>query len=155
MSGHYAVARLLLLAGSAAAQSLPAASLAPCDDWRSSVQAIAEPWEDNTRLFADGEVRLTVIDTGEPAAGSFFLLILSPPYDEEAGGRQCRVLSLDETMGFAGLTLKSATAQYDPASGLTVTIPATRWLPETDSYTDATLSVTLNQSDGAIQAKLD
>jgi hypothetical protein len=123
-------------------------------DWRASSQVIAEPWEANTRTFAEGEIRLTIMDVGEPAAGSFFLMILSPPYGD--AGRQCAMLALDaDGMGFASLSMEGAKADYDPATGLSVTLATTRWLPETDSYTDATLSVTINQDTGAISGTLD
>jgi hypothetical protein len=123
-------------------------------DWRAAAQMIAEPWESNTRLFANGEVRLTIMDAGEPAAGSFHLMILSPPYDE--AGRHCAILSLTkDAMGFAGLSMEGATAQYDPATGLSVTLPASRWIPDSDTYIDAILTVTINQESGAITGKLD
>ena len=101
-------------------------------DWRAASQAIAEPWEANTRTFANGEIRLTIMDTGEPAAGPVHLMILSPPYND--GGRQCAVLSLEAGgMGFAGLTMEGAKAAYDPATGLSVTLPARRWVPDNDT----------------------
>lgn len=137
------------------AQDLPPAAQAACDDWRSTVQVIAEPWESNSRLFAGDQVRLTVMDTGEPAAGSFFLLIMSPPYGEDGAGRQCRLLSLDGSMGFAGLNLVQASVQAETADTLAVTIPATRWLPDSDSYVDAVLSVKLDLASGDLKAKLD
>lgn len=150
----HALALLALLSPATALAQTPAI-VSGCDDWRSAAQMLAEPWEDNTRLYAEGAVRFAVIDTGEPAAGSFHLLILSPPTEAEPEVGQCKLLSLDESMGFAGLTIAKAEAQYDPAKGLTVTVPATRWLPDTDTYTDAKLSVTLNQATGAIAAQLD
>ena len=136
------------------AQSAMAQTVQPCDDARSNAWNIAEPWESNSRLFAKGAVRLALIDTIEPAAAAFHLLILSPPYDE-VGGRQCRVVSLDGATGFAGLDLASASAAYDPAKGLTFALPAQRYLPDTADFAAATLHVTLNQSTGAIAASLD
>ena len=56
---------LLLVLASAAHAS--AQSVEDCD-WRASAQALIEPWEDNTRTFANGDVRLAVTDTIEPAA---------------------------------------------------------------------------------------
>lgn len=139
----------LCLAGPALAQEI-----GDCDDYRSSVALLAEPWEDNTRVFANGEVRLALIDTFEPAAAAFHLIILSPPYDELGFG-QCARVSFEGGMGFAGLNVAATEAEYDATTGLTFTIPATRWLPETDSYVDAVLHVTLNQATGAIVAKLE
>lgn len=137
------------LPGAAVAQEIGA-----CDDWRSSVAMLAEPWEENTRIFANGEVRLALIDTFEPAAAAFHLIILSPPYDELGFG-QCARVSGAEGSGFAGLDVAATKADYDPAKGLMFTIPATRWIMETDTYVDAVLTVTLNQATGAITAVLD
>lgn len=133
---------------------LQAQSIDGCDDFRSSAFALAEPWEQTTRLFANGAVRLAVTDTIEPAAGAFHLVILSPPYDE-VGGRSCRVVSGANGIGFAGLTLDGMSADYDPATGLRFRINATRWVPESGDYDDAILTVTVNQASGAITARLD
>lgn len=131
-----------------------AQEIGTCDDWRSSVALLAEPWEENSRVFAEGAVRLALIDTFEPAAAAFHLVILSPPYDELGFG-QCKLVSGADGMGFAGLDVAATEAAYDPAKGLMFTIPATRWLAETDTYEDAVLQVTLNQSSGEIVAVLD
>ena len=132
--------------------ALRAQAVGECD-WRAAASAIAEPWERTSRTFAKGAIRLAVLDVIEPAAAAFHLLVLSPPYDE-VGGRQCRVVSLDAQMGFAGLTLDGAEAGYDPARGLTVRMRATRWFPG-DLYGDAVLSVTINQASGVVTAGLE
>lgn len=142
---------LLVLAASGAAK---AQEVVPCVDHRSAAQAIAEPWEANSRLFANGDVRVAIMDTIEPAAAAFHLLVLSPPFDE-VGGRQCAVVSGANGMGFGGLDLTEMQAGYDPALGLTFAIPATRWVPDNDSFVPATLSVTVNQATGAIGARLE
>lgn len=131
-----------------------AQEIGTCEDYRSSIFALAEPWEDSTRVFANGDVRLAIADTIEPAAAAFHLIILSPPYDE-VGGRQCVLISGDGGSGFGGLTLADAEADYDAATGLTFRLNATRWLPDTDSFVDAILTVTLNQATGAVTAQLD
>ncbi len=136
------------------ATTATAQSLADCDDWRSSVLGIAEPWEANTRTYADDTVRMTIMDVGEPVVGSYRLLILTPPTADDPDGRQCKVLSLDHDLGFAGLSFDGVTDSTDP-TGLTVLIPAKRWIAETDTYVDAKLSVTLNATDGAIAVSLD
>ncbi|MDO9639515.1 MAG: hypothetical protein Q7J44_13335 [Pseudotabrizicola sp.] len=136
------------------ALGLPATAqdVADCD-WRGAAQAIAEPWEDNTATFANGAVRLAVMDVMEPAAAAYHLLILSPPH-AELGERQCRVMSAQGSFGFAGLSVLGATATYDPATGLTVTLPAKRW-SDGDVFTDTALHVTINQATGAITGRLD
>ncbi|CAN0606350.1 unnamed protein product, partial [Ectocarpus sp. 12 AP-2014] len=94
-----ALATLALSSGTFVSPSL-AQSVGDCD-WRASAQALVEPWDapENTRTFANGDVRLAIIDTIEPAAGAFHLIILSPPYDE-VGGRQCQVVSTNSSVGF-------------------------------------------------------
>jgi len=131
----------------------PAQDVGECD-WRGSAQAIAEPWEAATRTYANGDIRLAIMDVMEPAAGPVHLLILSPPRDE-TGYRQCRIMSLEGTIGFANLTLEGSEASYDPASGLTVILPASRWRAATADYTDAALTVTINQITGEITGVLD
>ena len=143
-----AAALAFCLPGVAAAQET-----APCDDYRSSAFAIAEPWADNTETYAEGAVRLAVMDTGEPAAASYFLVVLWPSADETEG-RQCTLVSLPDGTGFAGLTLIGSAVSGDLASGLNFSLPAKRWLPDTDTYTDASLSVTVDQAAG-ISAVLD
>ena len=138
---------LTALATPAAAQSVE-----DCD-WRASAQALIEPWEENTRTFANGNVRLAVTDTIEPAAGAFHLMILSPPFDA-LGGRQCRVVSANGSIGFAGLTLDGMTSAYDPATGLTFTFEAGAYDPDTGGTLPRALTVMLNQATGVITAHL-
>lgn len=124
-------------------------------DWRASAQALIEPWDapENTRTFANGNVRLAVTDVIEPAAGAFHLIILSPPYDE-LGGRQCQIVSANGSIGFTGLTLDGMTSAYDPATGLTFTMEAGAYDPNTGGTLPRTLTVTLNQATGGITATL-
>jgi hypothetical protein len=81
----------------------PAAAITvePCD-WRASLAGVPEPWDVHSRTYANGNIRITVTDMIEPAAGSYHLVVISPPYDEWAG-KQCRVVSADSAMGFARL----------------------------------------------------
>lgn len=138
----------LLTAGAAGA-----VTVGDCVDYRSSVQAVAEPWEANTRTFANGAIRLVVTDTIEPAAGSFHLVILHPPHDE-LGGVICTLVSADGGIGFSGMALGPAKASYDPAQGLTVTLPVSLYNPQTAGFDDAALSVTINQATGSVIARV-
>lgn len=139
-------AALLLsaLAAPAAAQEL-----SDCGDWRTDARNIPEPWEASTRSFANGDVRLVLMDTIEPAAAPYHLMILSPPFDE-VGGRQCKVLSRENQSGWAGIVFEQLEAGYDPARGLTFTLPAMIWLPEQNFVNSTELTITLNQSTGEI-----
>ncbi|WP_435257797.1 hypothetical protein ACSBLW_17070 [Thioclava sp. FR2] len=132
--------------------ALAAQEVGECD-WRASAANLAEPWEENTRVYANGAVRLAVIDTVEPAAAAFHLLILSPPLDE-LGLPQCRLLSAAGGSGFAALSLDGMEAGYDPATGLNFVLASGRYTAE-GLVVPTTLSVTLNQATGQITGQLD
>ena len=135
----------LLMGGAAQAQ------VATACDWQARADAIIEPWEQNSRTFANGAVRLAGLDTIEPAAAAFHILVLSPPYDE-VGGRQCLTVSLAEGVGFAGLDFSTLNATYDPAVGLAFEIDASEYDHDTGTSVAKSLGITLNQSTGAIRA---
>ena len=120
-------------------------------DWQASARNIPEPWEANSASFANGNVRLALMDTIEPAQGWAWLMVLSPPF-EDWGGRQCRMLGLDG-MGFAGMDFAALDASYDPAIGLTFTLPVQTPAPE--GGRSALLRLDLNQSTGSLRARLD
>ena len=122
-------------------------AVSPCGDYRSRADAIAEPWEMSTATFANGEVRLVLMYTIEPAAAAFHLLVLSPPYDE-VGGRTCQVLSRFESHGWTGIAFDTLDTQYDPAKGLSFQLEA--WdLPEV-TEDPLVIRFTLNQATGEI-----
>ena len=139
----------------AAALALPAAAqeVTECD-WRATPDAIPEPWEAHSRSFANGNVRLALLDAIEPAAGAFHLLVLSPPFDS-LGARQCRIVGFDGTRGFAALDFAALAAAYDPATGLTFRLPGRLWLPEQDFTNALILIVTVNQATGAVTARTE
>ncbi|WP_375279256.1 hypothetical protein [Pseudooctadecabacter sp.] len=120
----------------------------PCD-WQARADAIVEPWEENSATFADGAVRVALLDTIEPAAAAFHLLILHPPFDE-VGARTCSTVGLDEGLGYAGMLFDDLTSEYDPARGLIFTIPAIIYLPEQSFQNSALLTITVNQATGDV-----
>jgi hypothetical protein len=122
-----------------------------CESYVTSAQMVAEPWETNTATYAKGAIRVAVMDTVEPAAGAFHLMILAPS-DDELGFRACHLVSETSGIGFGGMTLQGAKAAYDPAKGLTLRLPTSFWLPDTDSYVDGILAVTINQATGVVSA---
>ena len=111
------------------AMTAPAAALSvidcSADEAASSAANIAPPWEKNTRLFYNGQVRVAVMDTGgEPVCCSMHLLVLSP-----AGGQDepeytaCHLINDHEGLGFVSLDIAKLTAAYDAKKGLLITIP--------------------------------
>lgn len=133
------------LAGTAQAQQV-----ADCD-WQASSAALVEPWEAHTQTFSNGDVRIALLDTIDPAAGAFHILVLSPPY-EELGNRQCATLGMEPGFGFAGVDFSTLTADYDPSVGLIFEI----WVQVFDGDTNqpAMLRFTLNQATGDIAPRL-
>jgi hypothetical protein len=147
------VSTVLTLA-SFAPNPLAAQTLSDCDDWRSSAFSIAEPWETNTKLYAADTVRLAVMDAGEPVVGSYRLLVLSTILQDQ-NERVCKVMSFEDDLGFAGLSLAGSTAIPDLKAGLTIKLPAKRWDAVTETYEDAVLTVTVDGATGDILGKLD
>jgi hypothetical protein len=41
-----------------------------CGGWQASARNIPEPWQSSTRTLANGEIRVILPDTVEPAAGA-------------------------------------------------------------------------------------
>lgn len=132
------------------ATPLAAQQVQDCD-WIARADAIVEPWEDHTTTFANGNVRLALMDVTEPAAGSYHILILSPPYDE-IGNRQCKTLGASENIGFSGVDWSSLDAGYDPAVGLTFGVDGRIF--DGSDFVPGWLRFTLNQATGAIRARL-
>ncbi|MBK4216550.1 hypothetical protein JJJ17_11490 [Paracoccus caeni] len=144
-----AAALALILATPAAADdSWSDAGVVPCDD-RAYADFIAEPWDQNSRVFANGEVRVALMDFVEPAAAAYYLMILSPPYDE-IGMRQCRLVGMAGDFGFGSLDFDALEAGYDPATGLTLTLPAKMPMPDGGDDGLFQLAVRLDQKTGKI-----
>ena len=117
--------------------------LSECD-WRSSGSYIAEPWHENSVIFGNGSTRVALIDTVEPAAAAFGLLILSPPYSE-MGERQCRVLH-----GFSALSMEGISSAYDPSIGLQLSLTGQVYLEDEGQFASAEVDIVINQGTGDI-----
>ena len=120
----------------------------PCD-WQAQADAIVEPWEENSKTFANGAVRVALLDTIEPAAAAFYLLILHPPIDE-VGGRTCTVVGLDDDLGYAAIFFEDMETDYDPARGLLFKVPAIIYLPEQSFQNSTLLTIAVNQATGDV-----
>ena len=121
--------------------------------WQARADAIVEPWEDNSATFANGAVRVALLDVAEPAAAAYYLMILHPPINE--AGRTCTVIGQSENLGYAAIFFNDLDAGYDPAVGLTFTVPAIIYLPEQDFQNSTLLSIAVNQSTGQVTVTQD
>ena len=127
------------------------AQMAQFCDWVARADGLVEPWEDHTRTFANGNVRLALMDTVEPAAGSFHILIISPPLNE-LGERQCKTVGMSENIGFSNVDFRSLEADYDPATGLIFRFDIETYNGEYP--VPGRLKISLNQATGDIRAEL-
>lgn len=123
-------------------------------DWRANAQNIAEPWSENTRVFANGDVRVTLIDTVEPISGAYHLMVLAPPFDE-LGLRNCRLVSYRGGEGFSGVGFETLAAQYDPEIGLILSMPVQVFEEESSEFVRGDLLMTINQSRGETNAFME
>jgi len=146
----FLTAAFCLVAVPVSAQSV----LRDCSTWQSSVRNVPEPWSTYSRTFSNGAVRITLLDTIEPAAAALYLQIISPPYDE-LGSRSCVLLTEDGGRGFANLFFEQLQASYDPSVGLTFRIPAERYDVTSGGYDPAILAVSVNQATGAITPRFE
>ena len=120
--------------------------------WVGNPANIVEPWAENSRTFANGAIRIALLDTEEPVCCGFHLLILSPPGQVEGPGyRRCHVVS-DRAggLGFNHIDFAAITASYDPALGLRVDVPFWRYTDGLDRGRPGRLAVRINQANGAV-----
>lgn len=110
----------LLFAASAPAHAV---QVRECDE-TASLQSLAEPWEKHIRSFYEGNVRVAMLDTGgEPVCCSVHLLIMIPDKSDEMGGRLCRLVGSQDSLGFNGIDFARLQARYDASRGLLLTFP--------------------------------
>ncbi|MXU63960.1 hypothetical protein [Oceanomicrobium pacificus] len=148
MAALAAIAMTAGLSGMATAQAVT-----ECD-WRTRAVNLVEPWERFSRSFSNGAVRVALIDTVEPAAAAFHLMIISPPYSEQ-GDPQCVVISRNASGGgFSGAYFEELVSDYDPSVGLTFSLPVQVMNQDATKFFRAQLDLTLNQATGDISGRL-
>lgn len=132
------------LAVLACAQPSRAAALKDCDDY-ASAGLVVEPWEQNTRTFYNGAVRVAVTDTGgEPVCCSSWLVVIFPDVEDELGGRRCMMLGQGEGTGWAGLDVKAIRSSYSAATGLILTVPVKVMREDGNGVRPATVKLALD-----------
>ena len=126
-----------------------AAEVQECTPETVDVGNIPEPWETHSRSFANGAVRIAVLDTVEPAVGAFYLLVLM---DSDDPWRRCRIVAA-QASGFAALSLDAMQSAYDPATGLRLSMDVQQFDVETGRPEPAVLNVLINQTNGTVTAE--
>lgn len=126
---------------------LQAAELRDCAGHVASASNVL--WEDPTRTFANGAIRLILLDTEEPACCSIHLMVLHPAGDDPF--LACSLISREAGYGWLNASLKGATSSYIPGAGLRVSIPAMAY--GTEGEVPETLHLTINQATGQVSAE--
>ena len=116
------LAAFAALAFPAMAAAQPAQrALTPCDEASAGLAQLAPgAGNEGVRSFYEGRVTLLRLDYVEPACCAWGVAVLMPDGDGETepAGTACWA-----TWGYAGVDLQATTSRYDPAEGLTLTIP--------------------------------
>jgi len=106
-------------------------------------------WDQPTRTFANGKIRMIKIDIEEPACCAVFLMALYPVPDQPFPG--CTLVGVKEGYGYNKMNLETAVASYDARIGLTVRLPVVVF--DSGAYFDEILQVTVNQALGLFLAR--
>lgn len=142
----YAVA----VSASVLATSAVSETIVACD-YIASAANIEEPWENNTRTYANGDIRIALLNTGgEPVCCSNHLLIVSPNPEY---GKGCHVLSDAEGYGFREVEFKAITSRYEPGTGIVLDVPVGDFDPDTGgvaSRSRRVVRVQINQATGDV-----
>lgn len=138
----------LALAVCLAATPMAAQSLRDCDTFEANARNTYGPYDQTIREYANGAIRVIALDTSEPACCSYHLLVTHPAGDEPFPA--CTLISRESQMGFSALYMDRVEARYDPATGLTVTLPTGRWDEAAGTMHEETLAFTVNQAAGTV-----
>lgn len=144
---------LLGFCGSANAQIVQDCYSENANNTLTDIRVIPEPWEANTRTFANGDVRLTLLDMWDPANYAVRLMITYvDPERHESEGRACVIISDTDQYGFQNMSLLDMAAGYDPTTGLTFSIETERYDVATETVDHGVLNVILNRATGQVMA---
>jgi hypothetical protein len=102
-----------------------------CYEASVGIETLVTPIANNVRSFYNDRVQIYNINTIEPAAAPAGIVIVLPssPEDDPIGGSKCLAIR-----GFSAINIKTARAAYDPAKGLSLSIPTRKFDPETDKF---------------------
>ena len=131
-----------------AAPPARAAQIEGCDEVGRAA-FIVEPWEQNSKTFDKGQIRVAYIDTGgEPVCCSGYLLLLVPDREGETGDRACYIIGKKKGVGFAGISFSALSASYDPRKGLLIAFPFTTMKEDGQTAERGIARVRINMATG-------
>lgn len=142
-------AALAAIALASTAMAEPA-TVGPCEGFAANASNLMMPPSESIRQFADGAVRLYWLDTVEPACCASYLMVIQPAVDEPY--EMCSLVSASGDLGFGGMDLAGAVANYDPTVGLTISIAVNLW--DGEGPDPATLYTVVNQGAGTVTAEV-
>ena len=130
----------------AAILSMPVSALAQVATncfWDAYAPLASEP----ITTYANGAIRVAVVDRGGASDGSKYLLIGHP---QGTGPTDCTLIGFEITRGFASMWPSDPPSRYDPAHGLTLIMDAIFVLPDQNFSNSMRLFVTINQATGGV-----
>lgn len=129
----------------------PAQVIEECG-WVGSPANIVEPWAENSRTFANGAIRVALLDTGgEPVCCARHLLILAPSGHQEGPVyRQCLVASAQPGSGYYDIDVAGMAASYDPALGLLLDMELYHYVSDDGPAIPDRMQIRINQASGAV-----
>ncbi|MBF9044430.1 hypothetical protein HKCCE4037_13895 [Rhodobacterales bacterium HKCCE4037] len=109
---------------------------------------ITEPWEEYSRTYAEGAIRIFEMFIDPNVASGAAIGILHPLPDEPGGPyRRCSAIYFSDEFRFFGQAfIAEAEARYDPALGLVISVPV-QVLSETGRRI---VSFAVNQATGTV-----
>ena len=120
-----------------------------CDAPQANARYLSYPYENATRTFANGDVRILTLQQDEPACcGAYVMVLLPSPEDP---GMICAFVTTPDGMGWQGTDLRGTVADYDPSRGLFLRIPA--WTYGEVHGSPFSLDLTINQQTGVVTAE--
>ncbi|RZA09082.1 MAG: hypothetical protein EOP11_02850 [Proteobacteria bacterium] len=98
----------------------------------------------NVRSYAQGAIRVAYVSTEEPAAAPDHILVFVA--DNEMGQTCYAVSASKDGMGFAGVEMPAIKSDYDAAKGLLVTIPVSKYDPDTGAVPGGEVKIRINRT---------
>lgn len=130
-----------------------AAVVVDCAQWIGA-DTLIEPWEETSRTFSRGSIRVAEVDLGEPDCCARHFIVLMPA--NMYGGRVCALVARNALVpnGWAKVGVEDAAAERVPEGGLRVSVPVYRYDPSTggaDLENGETVFVRVRQAAGTVE----